>query len=102
MQSLSEFCEYLRSNPPHAIVYLSDNQDEEDQSETLSLQLTFSYVDVFENPNTVKLSNRDSSMTFYGVNGVDIYENPPSAGYNVVRLCCDSTDGGKNYTLVIK
>lgn len=101
MQSLNFCREFLDSHPPRSIIFRSDNQDDYDQNDTTSLQLSFSNVMIGERPNVIKMYGGNNSMTLYDIKGVEIDEETDVIGA-ILRVICGSSGPDHRYTFILQ
>lgn len=101
MQSLNFCREFLDSHPPRSIIFQSDNQDDYEQDDTTSLQLSFSNVMIGERPNVIRMYDESNSMTLYDIKGVEIDEETAIIGA-ILRVICGSAGRDHRYTFILQ
>lgn len=96
------FCrEFISSHRPKSIIFRSDNQDDREQCDTTSLQLSFSDVDIAERPSVIRVYDGNNSMTLYDVKGVEIDDKSSPIG-TILRVVCGSESCDHRYTFILK
>lgn len=102
MSRIEEFREFMRKRKPTTLSFLSENQDGFDVAEPCLMQLSFTNVLVYENPNVVYLTGGANFMRLDRVKNIEFDERATAIG-TLIRIHCKnphSSSGESVYTII--
>ncbi len=104
MNKIKEFKEFVERYKPTKILFLSDEQKSYMVADPCIMELCFTSVLTYENPNIIYLTGGASSMRFNRVKFVEFSEEPAPDGVRVKIYCLDNRQksGESTYTLLMQ
>lgn len=103
MNRIKEFKEFVERYKPTKILFLSDEQKSYMVADPCIMELCFTSVLTYENPNIIYLTGGASSMRFNRVKFVEFPKESTPDSVRVKIYCLDSRQksGESTYTIVL-